>query len=313
MFVFAGYEPATALVKGRIDLDEHGYIRTDAGMKTSSDGVFAAGDVCIKPLRQVVTATGDGALAATQMEKYAAAMQRKTGLHPVQPVTRIASSGERGSFDPQPSQTEKEEKPPVFGKDMQAQLADVFGRMTQPLLLRLHLDERPLSAELEQFIAALADMTDKLTMEVVRRDASAEEAPCVQVCCTDGTPTGLAFHGVPGGHEFTSFVLGLYNAAGPGQAVDDALRQDIAAIQTPLAMKLLVSLSCTMCPELVTVAQHIAALNPQVTAEVYDLAHFPALKDKYRVMSVPCLVVNDAQVLFGKKNMEQLLWELRTV
>lgn len=311
VFVFAGYEPATALVRGQIDLDEHGYIRTDGGMKTSVNGVFAAGDVCIKPLRQVVTATGDGALAATQMEKHAAVMQRKTGLHPVQPVTRITSSGEEKTAETLSPQTEKGTNPPVFGEAMQAQLADVFRRMAQPLLLRLHLDARPLSAELEQFIAALADMTDRLTMEVVRRDAPAEEAPCVQVCRADGTPTGLAFHGVPGGHEFTSFVLGLYNAAGPGQTVDDALRQEIAAIQTPTALKLLVSLSCTMCPDLVTAAQHIAALNPHVTAEVYDLAHFPALKDKYRVMSVPCLVADDTRVTFGKKNIAQLLSWLR--
>lgn len=311
VFVFAGYEPATALVRGQIDLDEQGYIRTDGGMKTSVDGVFAAGDVCIKPLRQVVTATGDGALAATQMEKHAAAMQRKTGRHPVQPVTRIAPSGEEKTAETPSPRRKKGMKPPVFGEDMQAQLNDVFRRMAQPLLLRLHLDDRPLSAELEQFIAALADMTDKLTMEVVRRDFPAAEAPCVQVCRADGTPTGLAFHGVPGGHEFTSFVLGLYNAAGPGQAVDDALRQDIAAIQTPTALKLLVSLSCTMCPDLVTAAQHIAALNPHVTAEVYDLAHFPALKDKYRVMSVPCLVADDTRVTFGKKNIAQLLSWLR--
>ncbi len=304
VFVFAGYEPATALVRGLIDLDEQGYIRTDAGMKTSADGIFAAGDVCIKPLRQVVTATGDGALAATQMEKHAAAMQRKTGLHPVQPVSRIASAHEADA-----SAAEKGAQTP-FSEDMRTQLADVFGRMAQPLLLRLHLDDRPMSAELERFVAALADMTDRLTTEVARRDAPADEAPCVQVCLADGTPTGLAFHGVPGGHEFTSFVLGLYNAAGPGQAVDAALREAIGGIKTPMALKVLVSLSCTMCPELVTAAQHIAALNPHVTADVYDLAHFPALKEKYRVMSVPCLVVNDTQAVFGRKNLAQLVGEL---
>ena len=71
---------------------------------------------------------------------------------------------------------------------------------------------------------------------------------------------------------------------------------------------MLVSLSCTMCPELVTAAQRIAAEHDQITAQVYDLNHFPALKDKYKVMSVPCLVINDGQtVTFGKKNIRQLL------
>jgi thioredoxin reductase (NADPH) len=72
-------------------------------------------------------------------------------------------------------------------------------------------------------------------------------------------------------------------------------------------MKVLVSLSCTMCPELVAAAQHIAALHPAATAEVFDLAHFAHLKERYQVMSVPCLVLNDDRVTFGKKNIRQLL------
>ena len=120
-------------------------------------------------------------------------------------------------------------------------------------------------------------------------------------------PTGLAFHGVPGGHEFTSFVLGLYNAAGPGQELDEDTRREVEALGGPVNMKILVSLSCTMCPDLVIAAQRIAALSSQVTAEVYDLAHFEQLKKRYNVMSVPCLVVNDDRVTFGKKNIQQIL------
>ena len=86
------------------------------------------------------------------------------------------------------------------------------------------------------------------------------------------------------------------------------MRQSIGRITRPVHMKILVSLSCTMCPELVTAAQRIAAENPNVTAEVYDLNHFPDLKDRYHVMSVPCLVVNDGEtVAFGKKQVGQLL------
>jgi thioredoxin reductase (NADPH) len=133
----------------------------------------------------------------------------------------------------------------------------------------------------------------------------------VEICCADGTPTGLAFHGVPGGHEFTSFVLGLYNAAGPGQTIDPELRQQIAAITKPVDLKLLVTLSCTMCPELVVAAQRIAAENPNVTAHVYDIRHFEELKDRHKVMSVPCMVLDDGKVTFGKKNIQQVLEFLR--
>ena len=300
VFVFAGYEPATDLVKGHVALDEKGYILTDGSLKTSVDGVYAAGDVCIKPLRQVVTATGDGALAATELERYAAAMQRKTGLHPRQPAPVQKDS-------PAPPVPDAGSASSLFTPEMRQQLDTVFSRMERPLLLMLSLDERPVSAELERFITELVGMTDKLTVQIAREPAATEEAPCVRVCLADGAPTGLAFHGVPGGHEFTSFVLGLYNAAGPGQLLEADVRQAIAAIRHPVHMKVLVSLSCTMCPDLVVAAQRIAALQPQVTAEAYDLAHFPQLKERYQVMSVPCLVVNDDQVAFGKRNIRQLL------
>ena len=63
-----------------------------------------------------------------------------------------------------------------------------------------------------------------------------------------------------------------------------------------------------MCPDVVVAAQRIAADNPQVTCDVYDINHFKELKDTYDVMSVPCLVINDGQkVDFGKKSLSQIL------
>ncbi len=77
VFVFAGYAPDTKFLKGAVELDGRGYIITDESKKTSIEGVYAAGDVCIKPLRQVVTATSDGALAATELEKYVSSLKDK--------------------------------------------------------------------------------------------------------------------------------------------------------------------------------------------------------------------------------------------
>jgi len=300
VFVFAGYAPATGLVEGIARLDPQGYVVTDRNMKTNVEGLYAAGDVCQKQLRQVVTAVADGAIAATELEKYAAALQAKTGRVPEIPV-------------PAPRQEEKPVSAPkaaegsLFDEAMLQQLNTVFSRMEKKLVLELSLDERPVSQELKNYMQELVKLTDKLSLA----EGSGEDAPCVRICREDGSYSGFAFHGVPGGHEFTSFVLGLYNAAGPGQSLDADLRSDIAAIGKK-DLKVLVSLSCTMCPELVTAAQRIAAENHAVTAEVYDLNHFPGLRNKYKVMSVPCLVVNEGEnITFGKKNIRQLTELLR--
>lgn len=309
VFVFAGYAPATELVRGLVKLNEQGYVVTDISRKTSVDGVYAAGDVCVKNLRQVVTAVGDGAAAATELERYAGAMQKETGLIPQRAVSKApggafgADSGTESSY-PETETGEAEHE--LFTPDMLAQLQTVFEKMESPLILELYLDERPVSAELKRYMESLAGLTEKLT--VARGERPVEYGrPFVRVLRADKTPTGLGFHGVPGGHEFSSFILGLYNAAGRGQPLDDAQLSKISAIDGAVDLKIMVSLSCTMCPELVTSAQKIASLNEHVNAEVYDINHFGELKDKYNVMSVPCMVMNDAQVSFGKKNIGQIL------
>ena len=302
VFVFAGYAPETSLIRGLAELNEQGYVVTGRDQKTSVDGLYAAGDVCIKPLRQVVTAVSDGAMAATELERYAASLQRRTGLKPQPPVSAVRADAKGQEAGDQAASSSEQ----LFSDDIKAQLDAVFGRMARPLKLRLYLDERPVSRELEGYMNALAALTDKLSVEIVP-GSEAEGAPCVRICLENGEETGLAFHGVPGGHEFTSFVLGLYNAAGPGQSLDAEVEAAIKAIDRPVDMKVLVSLSCTMCPELVTAAQRIAAASPHVTAEVYDLNHFEDLKARFNVMSVPCLVVNDVEVSFGRKNIRQVL------
>ncbi len=318
VFVFAGYEPATELVRGLVKLNEQGYIETDRQQKTDVDGVYAAGDVCVKALRQVVTAVGDGALAATELERYAAALQKKTGVYPIneqQRKFREAKEQEHNHSESASGQTELEKSGQVhaaggglLSEDIRAQLLSVFSRMERPLVLKLSLNAQPVSSELRAYMEEIAGLTEKITVELAAAsDEPEEEKPCVRVFLKDGTDTGLAFHGVPGGHEFTSFVLGLYNASGPGQALDQDIMDQIAAIDKPMNMQIMVSLSCTMCPELVTAAQKMASLNPLVRAEVYDINHFPQMKDMYHVMSVPCMAVNDDKVIFGKKNIRQLL------
>ncbi|MEA4891534.1 MAG: FAD-dependent oxidoreductase [Peptococcaceae bacterium] len=361
VFVFAGYEPATDLFRNIVELNEQGYILTDRRQKTNLDGVYGAGDVCVKNLRQVVTAVSDGAVAATELEKYAAAMQKKTGLIPVLPAGpgektgavnapkgHSSSGGQRpdnpdtqaGATHTAGSDTDgtadisgrayaddgiadtagaadtagtaalpdrEREAGRLFSPEINAQLADVFRRLAAPLILKAALDQNLVSRELEAYLQELVSLTDKLTLEILPDDSTQTHRPWVGICRADGSDTGMAFHGVPGGHEFNSFIIALYNAAGPGQAIEPELLQKIRAIRQPVDLKVLVSLSCTLCPELVMAAQRIAAENPLVSAHVYDLNHFPDLRRQYKVMSVPCLVIDDGKTSFGKKNIRQLL------
>jgi len=70
VFVYVGYNPNTEFLKGLVKLDENNYTITDDKMHTSQAGIFAAGDVRAKPLKQIATAVGEGATAAYSAERY---------------------------------------------------------------------------------------------------------------------------------------------------------------------------------------------------------------------------------------------------
>ncbi len=344
VFVFAGYVPATDLVRGVVELDDYGYVVTHGYLETSVPGVYAAGDLRAKNLRQVVTATADGAIAAVELERYAKRMSEKTGLTPQRPVScayeQSTTKTDAASLDataptPTPAPATKRNadaaanavrKPgELFSDATRQQLNVVFGRMSRPVTLALELDDTPLSTELRGFIDALVALSGgKLKSTVDDGEYEKDDTgravfdvdsvlpaarPCVRMV-VDGEPTGLAFHGVPSGHEFNSFVLGLYNVAGPGQPLGDDLIERAKSIASPLSIMILVSLTCTMCPETVLASQRLASLNPAVRAEAYDVSHFPELKDQYGAMSVPCIVINrggEQTVEFGKKSIPQML------
>ena len=70
VFVLVGRDPETELVRGLVDVDDAGYVVTDERMATRTPGLFVAGDARAKPLRQIVTAAADGAVAATSAAAY---------------------------------------------------------------------------------------------------------------------------------------------------------------------------------------------------------------------------------------------------
>lgn len=344
VFVFAGYVPATNLVRGVVELDDYGYVVTHGYLETSVPGVYAAGDLRAKNLRQVVTATADGAIAAVELERYAKRMSEKTGLIPQRPTSCVyeqstakTDAASLADTTPAPAPVKRStdaaaaanavRKPgELFSDTTKQQLNVVFNRMSRPVTLALELDDTPLSTELRGFIDAMVALSDgKLKSVVVDGEYEKDDTgrvvfdvehvlpaarPCVRMV-VDGEPTGLAFHGVPSGHEFNSFVLGLYNVAGPGQPLGDDLIERAKSIASPLNIMILVSLTCTMCPETVLASQRLASLNPAVRAEAYDVSHFPELKDQYGAMSVPCIVITRAdgtqRVEFGKKSIPQML------
>lgn len=315
VFVFAGYLPATDVFRGHIVLDEQGYIPTDDMLRTNVPGVFAAGDLRPKSLRQIVTAVSDGAIAATSAEKYIAVERERLGLPAV------------GEDLPEPAApaTPEPQKPaaPADGgtdgafltADLQAQMRGVFERFTKDVHLAVYLDGENASRDMRAFLEETAALSDRISLDFRtfgKDDAEqarlgVERAPCAVLLDDGGNSTGVLFSGTPGGHETTSFVLGLYHYAAK-DGLTDAQRAAIAAITKPVKLQVCVMLSCHFCPEVVMGAHSIALANPNVTAEMVDIGLYPDLRSKFNIMSVPVLLVDGGDsVVFGAKTLDELI------
>lgn len=315
VFVFAGYVPASELLKNHVELDRQGYIITDSNLKTNVEGVYGAGDVCNKTLRQVVTAVSDGAIAATNLESYIDELREKHGI--------VREDIEERKVELEEYQEEAtielvKEEDDFITSDMRKQLAPIFTKMEKKIKVIAVVDDSKISKEVEGFANEVKTLSDKVLVEVYKKGSNQEFEdkvkltlyPAMLLCNEENEYLGVSFHGVPGGHEFNSFIIALYNAAGPGQGIDKEILDKIHSIDKEINIKIAISLSCTMCPEVVMGAQRIALENKNVTANMLDLAHFNDIKTKYSIMSVPCMIINDSVVSFGRKSIEDILAEI---
>lgn len=304
IFIYVGTKPATEKLQGLVDLNDQGYIKAAADGATNVPGVYAAGDVIVKNLRQIITAASDGAVAATAAEQYVTAQKQRQGvpIHTAPAKTATQPVGQTTDLEHQ------EKVSPHQGNwltaEIDSQLKPIFARLTKPVTLEVNTDGRALSQQLLSFTTEFASLNDHLTVKT--KEGQGELLPLLKLLDADGQDTGLHYAGIPTGHELNSLVLGVYNVAGPGQTIDPALADRIKRL--PAAkIRIGVSLTCHFCPDVVAACQRMASLNPGITATMIDLQHFPDLRKSKKIMSVPATMINDAPVIFGSQSLEQLV------
>ena len=304
VFVFVGYAPSSQIFKEHIEIDKFGFIPTNEDLMTNVDGVFAVGDIRPKRLRQVVTAVADGAIAATSIEKYVHDLREELGLkkeEKEEEKTTIIATEKEGFLD----------------DALREQLAAVVERFENKVKVVVFKDpNNEESVNIENAVKEIASISDKLEFSSYNAGENKEleakvkitRTPTIAVLDKDGNFSGLKYSSLPSGHELNSFILGLYNVAGPGQKVssEEALEK-IKNINKPVNIKIGISLACTKCPKTVQATQRIATLNKNVEMEMINIFTFQDFKNRYDIMSVPAIIIDDQHVYFGEKNVEDML------
>lgn len=314
IFVFVGYAPQSELFKEHLELDRYGYIITNENMETNKPGVYVAGDLRPKQLRQIVTAVADGAIAATAAEKYVMEQKERLGIKEEEYVEKKVAQPKEEVKEHDLGSVTRQSK--LLNDELRAQLKGVLERVEKPVTLVSIIDEsNAKSLELKDLIVDIGALSDKLNVELYKKGENkeieekihADKYPVVALLDEENNYSGVKFHGVPGGHELNSFILAIYNLGGPGQQLADEVLEQIKGLDKKTNIKVCVSLSCHLCPDVVVSAQRIAIENKNIETEMLDIANFKALKDQFKVMSVPALIINDEKIYFGAKKINEIL------
>ncbi len=286
------------MFKDQIALNETGNVITDMNQKTNLEGVYAAGDLCVKNLRQVVTAVSDGAIAATSLERVIEEVLERTKLNTKKQAVHHVQTDETAP---------EKETEQFISTAMVDQLKTLYQKLNKDVHLLCVSDQSSFGRELLGFAEEFKSISDRLKLH----KQEAEGQPHLSFVDETMRPLGLDYYAIPGGHEFTSFALAIYNAGSEGQPIDEELLLKLRSFTEPTTIKVMVSLSCAMCQEGVLAAPRMALENPHIQTEIYDLAHFEALKKQYQIMSVPCIVI-DEHVYFGKKSLKEMVSLIET-
>lgn len=194
--------------------------------------------------------------------------------------------------------------------DILQQLKTIFANLTADIMLVVKgkADEEKYK-EMKEFAEDFASVSS--SMQVRTEDTPTEEgAPLLEIW-RDGQPVGVTFVGVPGGHEFSSLILAVLNAVGQGKNLpEQSMQNRIEAVTGPVKIFTFVSLSCSICPDVVQALNVIALLNPQISNTVVDGGVAPEFVKEFNVNGVPTVYANGELLNVGQATLGELVGKL---
>lgn len=206
----------------------------------------------------------------------------------------------------------------IIGAEDAAQLRDIFAQQLTGDVTLVHYTQResriivpgvvPCATcrDNQQLLEELVELSDRLHLEVHDFKAEAELAaargiekiPATVVRGTDGGERAR-FFGVPSGYEFTTLLEDVLEVGGGGSQLSPASVEALAGLAGDVHVQVFVTPTCPYCPAAVRMGHMLALASERVTADMVMATEFPQLSQRYGVMAVPKIVVNETRTFEG--------------
>ncbi len=194
----------------------------------------------------------------------------------------------------------------MLDDQLTAQLAAHLDKVTEPIRLVASLDDGPKSDDLRLLLEQIAGLSDRISLAVDGDDARRPSFRIERV----GSEVGVAFAGIPLGHEFTSLVLALLQVGGHPSTASPEVIEQIRRLEGRHEFETFVSLSCQNCPDVVQALNLMSVINPGIRHTMIDGALFGDEVEARGVMAVPTVFLDGEVFDQGRMTLEQIVAKL---
>lgn len=189
----------------------------------------------------------------------------------------------------------------IINEEQREQLQERFKELDGDVKIIVFTQENECQycKETKQLMEDVASLSDKIAIEAYDFAADKDK---VEKYMIDKVPAtviegekdyGIRFYGIPAGHEFVSLVNSIELVATGESGLSEETKTALGQLKDGLHIQVFITLTCPYCPGAVEIAHKLAVESELITADMVESAEFPDLGEKYNVMAVPKVVVNE--------------------
>jgi len=197
----------------------------------------------------------------------------------------------------------------MLDTNLKTQLKGYLANVTHPIEIIASVDDSEKSRELQSLLNDIAEQSDKITLR--ESDDPTARKPSFALNRV-GSDMGVAFAGLPMGHEFTSLVLALLQVGGHPSKADPEVLEQVRNLPGEYIFETYISLTCQNCPDVVQALNLMAVLNPRIRHVMIDGALFQDEVNERQIMAVPTVYLNGQVFGQGRMTLEEIVAKLDT-
>lgn len=194
----------------------------------------------------------------------------------------------------------------MLDEQILSQISEYASKMTKPVFIRVSDEEHSDKQELMEMLEGVASTSDKI--HITKESEGFRSGVSFGITSDENEKKPrIVFSGIPGGHEFNSFLLAILQAGGIPLKLDESLIELVKKVNAELHFETIVSLSCHNCPDVVQTLNQISLLNKNITHEMIDGGPFPEIIEERKIQGVPAIYLNGEPFANGKLEVSQII------